>query len=140
MGLFPNSFSKLYILLACDYISKWVEAKATKTDDARTVVDFVKTNIFCRFGVPWALISDKGTHFCNKTLANLLKKYGVNHRVSTPYHPQTSGQANISNCYIKTILDKTVNLSRKDWSVKLDDALWAYRTTYKALLGILRTA
>ena len=136
MGPFPNSFGKFYILLACDYVSKWVEGKATKSDDAKTVVEFVKTNIFCRFGVPKALISDKGTHFCNKALATLLKKYGVRHKVSTPYHPQTSGQAEISNRQIKAILEKTVNLSRKDWSQKLDDALWAYRTAYKAPLGM----
>ncbi|XP_004499766.1 uncharacterized protein [Cicer arietinum] len=61
----------------------------------------------------------------------LLKKYNVNHRVATPYHPQTSGQVEVCNSQIKQILEKTVNASRKDWSTKHEDALWAYRTTFK---------
>ncbi|KAL0377084.1 UNVERIFIED_CONTAM: Transposon Ty3-I Gag-Pol polyprotein [Sesamum calycinum] len=115
-----------------DNVSKWVEAKATRTDDAKTVVEFVKTNIFSRFGMPRAIISDRGTHFCNKVVDALLKKYNVTHRISTAYHPQTNGQAEISNREIKSILEKIVNPNRKDWSTHfLDDALWAYRTTYK---------
>ncbi|CAH9110594.1 unnamed protein product [Cuscuta europaea] len=91
MGPFPNSFVNFYILLACDYVSKWVEAKATRTDDAKVVADFVQNNIFCRFGIPRALISDKGTHFCNRVIGALVKKYGVTHKISTAYHPQSNG-------------------------------------------------
>ncbi|KAL0284827.1 UNVERIFIED_CONTAM: Transposon Ty3-I Gag-Pol polyprotein [Sesamum angustifolium] len=131
MGPFPSSFGKSYIILGVDYVSKWVEAKATRTDDAKTVVDFVKANIFSRFGMPRAIISDRGTHFCNKVVDALLKKYNVTHRVSTAYHPQTNGQAEISNREIKSILEKTVNPNRKDWSTRLDDALWAYRRRTK---------
>ncbi|GJT37752.1 DNA-directed DNA polymerase [Tanacetum coccineum] len=131
MGPFPPSFGNIYILLAVDYVSKWVEAKATKTDDAKVVADFVKANIFSRFGTPRALISDRGTHFCNKVMEALLKKYNVTHRVSTAYHPQTNGKAEVSNREIKSILEKTVNPNCKDWSIKLDDALWTYRTAYK---------
>ncbi|KAK4385593.1 Retrovirus-related Pol polyprotein from transposon.6 [Sesamum angolense] len=89
MGPFPTSFGKTYIILGVDYVSKWVEAKATRTDDARTVIDFVKANIFSRYGIPRAIISDRGTHLCNKMVSALLKKYNVTHRVSTAYHPQT---------------------------------------------------
>ena len=64
-GLFPVSFGYVYILLAVDYVSKWVEAKATKTDDSKVVTDFIKPNIFSKFGIPRALISDQGTHCCN---------------------------------------------------------------------------
>ena len=130
MGPFPNSFGYSYILLAVDYVSKWVEAKATRLDNAKTVIDFVKAHIFVRFGVPKAIISDRGTHFCNKAMEGLLKKYGVTHRVSTAYHPQTNGQAEVSNKEVKLILEKIVSPNRKDWSVRLDDALWAYRTAY----------
>ncbi|KAI3782082.1 hypothetical protein L2E82_12114 [Cichorium intybus] len=136
MGPFPSSYGNLYILLAVDYVSKWVEAKAVRNYDSKTVIDFVRINIFCRFGTPRAIISDRGTHFLNKAFSTLLKRYGVQHRVSTAYHPQTNGQAEISNREIKQILEKSVNTTRKDWSAQLDDALWAYRTAYKTPIGM----
>jgi hypothetical protein len=136
MGPFPSSCGFLYILLAVDYVSKWVEAKATRTNDSKVVADFVQSNIFSRFGMPRVIISDGGSHFCNRTIEALFKKYGVTHKVSTPYHPQTSGQAEVSNREIKNILEKTVNPNRKDWSTRLVDALWAYRTAYKTPIGM----
>ncbi|XP_073263308.1 uncharacterized protein [Populus alba] len=123
----------LYILLAVDYVSKWIEAKATRTNDAKVVLDFIRTHIFDRFGIPKAIISDRGTHFCNRSMEALLRKYHVTHRTSTAYHPQTNGQAEISNREIKSILEKTVQPNRRDWSLRLGDALWAYRTAYKSL-------
>ncbi|CAM8937042.1 unnamed protein product [Rhodiola kirilowii] len=132
---FPASCGFEFILVAVDYVSKWVEAKATRCADAKTVVDFLRTNIFCRYGVPKAIISDQGTHFCNRIMASTLKRYHVHHRTSTAYHPQTNGQAEISNREIKGILEKMVGPTRKDWSQRLDEALWAYRTAYKTPIG-----
>ncbi|GJR33535.1 reverse transcriptase domain-containing protein, partial [Tanacetum coccineum] len=95
---FPSSRWNKYILVAVDYISKWVEAKALPTNDARVVVKFLKS-LFARFGTPRAIISDRGTHFCNDQLL------------------------------------KTVGENRASWSDKLDDALWAFRTTFKTPIG-----
>ena len=137
MGPFPPSFSNLYILLAVDYVSKWVEAIPTHTNDASMVAKFLRNHIFTWFGTPRALITDRGTHFCNKMVDKVLKKYGVRHSTSLAYHPQENGQAEVSNREIKSIIEKTVNNSRKDWSKKIEDALWAYRTTFKTPLGML---
>nr|GEV56222.1 hypothetical protein [Tanacetum cinerariifolium] len=86
MGPFPNSKGNKYILVAVDYLSKWVEAKALPTNDARVVVKFLKS-LFSWFGTPKAIISDRGTHFCNDQFAKVMSKYGVTHRLLTAYHP-----------------------------------------------------
>ena len=90
MGHFPSSFSNLYILLAIDYVSKWVEAIPTRTNDAKVVANFLRSHIFTRFGTPRALITDGGTQLCNKLIDNVLRKYGVRHRTALAYHPQTN--------------------------------------------------
>ena len=87
MGPFPSSNQFEYILLAVEYVSKWVEAIPTRRNDHRTVISFLKENILSRFGTPKALISDQGKHFCNKPFESLMKKYGVNHKVALAYHP-----------------------------------------------------
>ncbi|XP_028216552.1 uncharacterized protein LOC114398566 [Glycine soja] len=106
VGPLPPSFGNEYILVVVDYVSKWVEVVATPKNNAKTIVKFLKKNIFSRFGVPRVLISDEGSHFCNSQLE------------------------------LKKILEKTVASTRKDWSSKLDDALWAYRTAFKTLIGL----
>ncbi|GJZ70911.1 reverse transcriptase domain-containing protein [Tanacetum coccineum] len=122
------------ILVAVDYLSKWVEAKALPTNDARVVVKFLKS-LFARFGTPRAIISDRGTHFCNDQFAKVMSKYGVTHRLATAYHPQTSGQVEVSNRGLKRILERTVGENRASWSDKLDEALWAFRTAFKTPIG-----
>ncbi|GJS31394.1 reverse transcriptase domain-containing protein [Tanacetum coccineum] len=84
-----------------------------------------------RFGAPRAIISDRGTHFCNDQFTKVMLKYGVTHCLSTAYHPQTSGQVEVSNRGLKRILERTVGENRASWSDKLDDALWTFRTAYK---------
>ena len=81
-------------------------------------------------------MTDGGSHFIHGAFRKMLAKYDVNHRIISPYHPQSSGQVDLSNRELKLIFQKTVNRSRKNWSKKLDDALWAYRTAYKNPMGM----
>nr|GEZ30009.1 reverse transcriptase domain-containing protein [Tanacetum cinerariifolium] len=117
-----------------DYLSKWVEAKALPTNDARVVVKFLKS-LFSWFGTPKAIISDRGTHFCNKQFTRVMSKYGVTHRLFTAYHPQTSRHVEVTNRGLKRILERTVEENRALWSDKLKHALWAFRTAFKTHVG-----
>nr|GFB09547.1 reverse transcriptase domain-containing protein [Tanacetum cinerariifolium] len=103
-----KGMSSQYILVAFDYLSKWVEANALPTNDARVVVKFLKS-----------------------LFAKVMSMYGVTHRLATAYHPQKSGQVEVSNRGLKHILERTVGENRASWSEKLEDALWAFRITYK---------
>ena len=136
MGPLSTYYGHAYILVGVDYVSNWVEAIPCKTNDHGVVLKLLKANIFSRFRVPKAIISDGGSHFCNKPFENIMAKYGVKHKVATPYHPQTSGQVELANREIKTILMKVLNRNRKYWSLKLLDSLWAYKTAFKMILGM----
>ncbi|GJZ07341.1 reverse transcriptase domain-containing protein [Tanacetum coccineum] len=111
------------------YVLDQVESKVLPPIDAAFVAMFL---IFSsKFGAPCAIISDRGTHFCNDQFAKVMLKYGVTHRLSAAYHPQTSGQVEVSNRGLKRILERTIGENHASWSDKLDDALWAFRTAYK---------
>jgi transposase InsO family protein len=114
IGPFPPSFGFVYILVAVDYVSKWIKAILSRNNDHKTMIKFLKENILSRFEIPRAIISDGGTHFYNKPFESLMKKYRITHKVATPYHPQTSGQVELANREIKQILEKTVNPNRND--------------------------
>ncbi|GKA38440.1 reverse transcriptase domain-containing protein [Tanacetum coccineum] len=107
MGPFPKSHKFEYILVAIDYVSKWENFEALPTNDARVIVNFMK-KLFSRFRISKALISDRGTHFCNRQMQKNLKNYGVHHGIAITYHPQTSGQVENTNRALKRILKKTV--------------------------------
>nr|GEU99204.1 DNA-directed DNA polymerase [Tanacetum cinerariifolium] len=134
MSPFPSSRGNKYILVAVDYLSKWVKVKALPTNDSRVICKFLKS-LFAIFGDPRAIISDRDTYFCNGLFEKVMRKYRVTHRLSTTYHPQTSGQVEVSNRGLKRILERTIGQNRASWSDKLDDALWAFRTAYKTPIG-----
>ena len=131
MGPFVRSQGCEYILVAVDYVSKWVEAMPCRDADAKH-----HEIIFPRFGTPRMVISDEGSHFIDSAFWNFLKELGTRHNIVTPYHPQTSSQAETSNKQIKNILQKTVNEMGRGWKLKLPNALWAYRTAYKTPIGM----
>ncbi|XP_050910065.1 uncharacterized protein LOC127123932 [Lathyrus oleraceus] len=135
MGNFPSSFGNKFILVVVDYVSNWIEAITSPTNDAQVMVKMFKNTIFPRFGIPRLAISEGGSHFISRIFEKLLLKYEVKHRIATPYHPQTSGQVEVSNREIKQILEKKVVIYRKDWSSKLQEALWAYMIAFKTPIG-----
>nr|GFD14776.1 reverse transcriptase domain-containing protein [Tanacetum cinerariifolium] len=120
--------------LSFDYLLKWVEAKALPINDARVVCEFLKS-FLVRFGTPRAIISDRGMHFYNDQFIKVMLKYGVTHRLATMYHPHTSGQMEVSNRGLKRILERTIGKNRASCLDKLDDAPWAFRTTFKTPIG-----
>ena len=97
MGPFPSSFGNIYVLLVVDYVSKWVKALACPRNDASTMVGFIQRNILSIFGAPRTIISNEGSHFANKGFAKLMSRYGIKHMMGLAYHPQSNGQAEISN-------------------------------------------
>ena len=101
MGPFPPSFVNLYILLIVDYVSKWVEAIACPKNDANTFVGFIQRNILSRYGAPRTIIRDEASRFANKMFLKLLRRYGVRHAMDLAYHPESNGQAKISNGEMK---------------------------------------
>nr|GEU59910.1 reverse transcriptase domain-containing protein [Tanacetum cinerariifolium] len=126
----PTIYRDAHDLVKSYYLSKWVEAKGAPYQRRPSCLQFLKS-VFARFETPRAIISDRGTYFCNDQFAKVILKYVVTHRLATAYHPQTSGQVKVSNRSLKRILERTVGENHASWSDKLDDALWAFCTAFK---------
>ena len=125
VGVVHSHFSKrvAYIIVATEYLTKWAEAKAVKTDTAVHAAAFIYEKIISRFGVPEILVSDRGTHFLNSLIQEMTDKFQIDHRKTTPYYPQTNGQTERVNDILVSIIRKTVMDSKRDWDTKLTAAL-----------------
>nr|GEU71593.1 reverse transcriptase domain-containing protein [Tanacetum cinerariifolium] len=140
MGLFPSSRGNKHILVAVDYLSKWVETKALPTNDARVVFIILKS-LFARFETPRAIISDRGTHFCNDQFTKVMLKYGVTYRLATAYHPQTSGQV---EAYENSLIYKEKTKRIHDFKIKdrvfnIGDRVLLFNSRLKICSGKLKT-
>jgi transposase InsO family protein len=136
MGPFKNSHGFEHIQVMVDYVSKWVEAIPCRKASMEESIAMIKSVIFPCFSTLRILISDGGTHFTGKNFKKCLSRLGIEHRVTMAYHLQTNGQVKTSNRQLKSILNKTIEKGGKDWSKKLDRALWAYRTAIKTPIGM----
>ena len=124
-----------YIILATDYASKWVEAKATKKADGRTAGQFLYDHILMRFGAPWELVSDRGKHFLNEVIRAIVEQHQMRHRLTTPYNPKANGLTERANGLVVAILKKIIEVHKTDWDRKLQSAVYAYNTKIKQTTG-----
>ncbi|MCO5596348.1 hypothetical protein L7F22_050409 [Adiantum nelumboides] len=132
MGPLPRiANGKLYILVAIDYMTRWVEAQSVAKVNEKTVSKFVYTHICCRFGTPLEIFSDNGPGFRRGLLTEVCEELKISHRHSTPYYPQSNGLVEKANGIIAGIIRKMVESKPKCWDNFLDGAIWAYRTTYR---------
>lgn len=125
------SHQKAYILVCIDYVTKWVEARAVTRETEQVVVDFLFEEIFSRYNTSREIVLDGGSQFTSHMIGTLMQKYGVKHRVTTPYHPQANGQVETTNKILENILKKIVASHHQDWAQKPPEALWVYRTTWQ---------
>jgi transposase InsO family protein len=131
----PPSGGYIWILVATEYFSKWVEAIPLRKATGLAVANFIREHIITRFGIPHKIISDNGTPFVNKSVREVLEHYRIKHRRSTPYYLQGNGQAEATNRMLLRILSKMVFDHGKGWSFHLADTLWAYRGSTKTATG-----
>ena len=126
---------KRYILVATDYVTKWVEARALQTNSALQTAQFLYESILTRFGCPLHLVTDQDSHFLNGTIHVLTEHFLLRYITSTTYYPQGNGQAESTNKVIVKMLQKLVNDNRTDWDIQLYTVLFSYRTTYKVAMS-----
>ena len=118
-------------MAATDYFSKWAEVEPYKRIRAKEVIEFIKFKIIYRYGVPYQITSDNGTPFKNEEMERFCRKEKIKHVFSTPYHPQSNGQVEAFNKSILRIMKRTANKNKRNWHIKLSEALWAYPTTHR---------
>ena len=130
--LTPKSSSgHSYILAVTDYFFKWAEAAVFQEMKKETVVNFIKRNIIFRYGVPRYIITDNGKGFYNKSMSKLCNDFGFKQHNSSMYNAPANGLAEAFNKTLCNLLKKVVGKSKRDWHERVEEVLWAYRTTYR---------
>jgi hypothetical protein len=130
----PKSNQKAYILVATDYMTKWVEAEALPNATEEVVIKFL-FKLFVCYGLPRKVITDGGSQFTAHRITTTLDNYHIKHRITSPYHPQENGQLESTNKVLEAILTKTVSTNRQNWAIDLLNALWVDRTTWNNTIG-----
>ncbi|XP_070014419.1 uncharacterized protein [Nicotiana sylvestris] len=123
-----------FILVAIDYFTKWVETITLKSVTKKAVVDFVHSNLICRFGIPATIITDNAANLNSHLMGEICEQFKITHRNSTPYRPKANGTVEAANKNIKKILRKMIQ-SFRQWHEKLPFALLGYRTTMRTSIG-----
>jgi hypothetical protein len=131
----PMSNKKNYILVCTDSVTKWVEEKSLFKATEKSVVEFIYEDIFTYFSVPHEIVTDQGTQFTLNMMKEIIEKYGIKHRKSSPYHPQANGKVESTKKIMEAILTKTIQLHHRDWADRLPEALWVYQTTWRNTTG-----
>ncbi len=131
----PPSKQKPYIIVCVDYLKKWAETKVIKAEIEEEVADFLRENIFYKFGYPSELVIDQGSLFTSNLVEDLLTHYKIKHKISTPSHTQANGQVEVTNKALEWILTKVVSNNRRDWEYQLVEATWVYKITWKSTIG-----
>ncbi|KAM2279832.1 hypothetical protein FF2_039819 [Malus domestica] len=130
-----SSKGHTFIIVATDYFTKWVEASAVKSITLAAVKNFIETKILYRFGVPETIVTDRGPSFISKEVEEFASKYKIKMIQSSPYYPQSNGQAESSKKILVNIIKRMVIESPEKWHEKLGNTLWAYRTSRRAGIG-----
>uniref|UniRef100_A0A2N9I0X6 Uncharacterized protein n=1 Tax=Fagus sylvatica TaxID=28930 RepID=A0A2N9I0X6_FAGSY len=132
VGPLPKSSAgHLYILAATDYFSKWAEVISLKEVKKENVVNFIRTHLIYRYGVPRYIMTDNGKPFYNSLVDQLCEKFGFKQYKSSMYNAPANGLAEAFNKTLCNLLKKVVECSKRDWHERIGEALWAYRTTYR---------
>lgn len=129
--IYSTSRGYHYILVCIDYVTKWAEVKALLVAREEKVADFLYKHILQRFGAPREIVSDQGPQFMSAMMRDFMHIYKMTHRKYSPYHPQANGQVEVTNRELENIIRKNISLRKLDWSDRLDEAIWAYNTTWK---------
>jgi transposase InsO family protein len=130
-----NRSGESYIITTTQYLTRWAEEAPIKYYSTETTTHFLFEKVIARFGYPWILMSDQGTHFINSTIKAMIGEFEVYHQKSTPYHPQETGIVEAFNKILENALTKICNVNRDDWDSKIPAVLWTYKTTCKKLTG-----